>query len=246
MPAPALSISEAAPLLRRAVPADVMGLRVLPRIAVARGTAPVGLGPGLLGAIVVSGLLSDASRTLAGPGDVVGDPLTWTACTAAELAVIGAAFADRTTAWPGAIGAVLACARTFPAERVPGGAVDERLLELLWRLAGQWGVTAGDGMLLPLALEARWLAWLMRSGESEVAAALVTLHEDGSATRKRNGWQLASRSGSRSAELRARTALQLATSRQVVGDSVTLSDQAEAALAISRRRQAARDSPSDD
>lgn len=82
-------------------------------------------------------------------------------------------------AWP-ALAAELADRRS-PALvlHVMADGDDEQLLNLLWRIAQQWGTIAGDQIVMPAALDAGLLTALSGGSPAGVAAALGRLTADG-------------------------------------------------------------------
>jgi hypothetical protein len=236
--------------LGRGAAAEIGHLRVLPVLAVAEGDeAPRHADPGVIALVVLNGLLVSERRTMAGLGDVIVDLESgWTACTPVRLAIVGAGFSAVAGAWPDAAAGLVARARPRRVELAAGGALDERVLELLWRLASHWGIADGDGagMTLPLALEVSGLASLTGRDASEVAEALIVLGERDDALRRSDGsWRLTAaepathggHSRARRDELRARSARQLARARQSVDDFVLVSGRADLEVRRSRNRR---------
>ena len=106
--------------------------------------------PAPLALTVVDGLLGPARacsgrRTCSSPWDA---GTRWTACTPVRLAVIGAGFVEALRPWP-ARRRPLAGARARSAHRHRRRARRDRMLALLWRIAGRWGWPDADGVALP-------------------------------------------------------------------------------------------------
>src|SRR4051794_40743430 len=108
MPSALTSLHEASPALARepgpSLPEAIGHARVLPLVRVDDGERlEVADGLGAVALVVVRGLLLSDQGTMAGPGDVVLRAADgWTACMPAEVAVVGAAFAELAVGWPGA------------------------------------------------------------------------------------------------------------------------------------------------
>jgi sugar phosphate isomerase/epimerase len=60
-----------------------------------------------------------------------------------------------------------------------GRVLDDRVLELLWRIALRWGRPSAAGVALPEAVDARALSLVLGIGEPEAGLALETLRERG-------------------------------------------------------------------
>jgi hypothetical protein len=225
---------------------------VLPVLAVAIGVwvAPERsrLGPGTVALTVLDGLLMAGSdpRALLGPGDVLAPwdtAAVWTACTPVRLAVIGRAYGDALRAWPGATDVL--CARVSTLELGPqpgGGSVEERLLDLLWRIGQRHGQLDRYGVALPPALDLRALGLILGAPEMALALALAALRDRGAVIRRAGpGWSLPAPTrghvetqphGRRDA-LRSHVALQLAVSRAARDECQALCEQ----LALELRRR---------
>jgi hypothetical protein len=132
--------------------------------------------------------------------------------------------------------------RVGPAGAAPA---EQRLTELLWRLAARWGVVEQDGIGLPLALAPAALAGLIGLPESEAARGLQALERARAATRAADGtWLLAIGAERRDVglaaardDLRERLAGELARARATQALSAELR---EAAAVQVRRGQARR------
>jgi hypothetical protein len=146
------------------------------------------LGSGAVRLTVLDGLLTDRATVL-GPGDGL-DPWTgvnWTACTAVRVAVIGDAYADALREWP-------AAARGHgegQGTRIPAaGGLEDRLLELLWRIALRWGEPAAGGVALPRALDLLALHRILGAPETRLALAFAGLRDRGATIRNGLRWLL--------------------------------------------------------
>jgi hypothetical protein len=146
-----------------------------------------GLGSGAVRLAVLDGLLTDGATVL-GPGDGL-EPWsgTWTACTAVRVAVIGDAYAYALRDWP----AAAVKHGEASGARIPTvGGLEERLLELLWRIALRWGEPAARGVALPRALDLVAVHHILRAPEPRLAIAFAGLRERGAAIRTRLSWLL--------------------------------------------------------
>jgi hypothetical protein len=239
-----VSLFDAQPLLSRALgPAAAAELghrRVLDLLRIGAG-GPVPPAEGAIAFVVVDGLLCRDATRMAGPGDVVAAIEDgWAASTSTHVAIVGPRFAALAASWPGAVEALVGAGRPRVIEPTAGGTPPERVLTLLWRLAGLWGAPDGTGMALSLALGADGLARLTGCALGEVQDAVSELAERGAADLSREGaWRLAGAVGApaRGDELRARAARQQAQARQLVSDYAVLSDRLGTELERSRRRR---------
>jgi hypothetical protein len=199
---------------------------VLPVLNVAAGPwtppARTGLGTGSVRLTVLDGLLTDGAKVL-GPGDGL-EPWaggSWTACTKVRVAVIGDAYAEALRDWPAAaVRRGDGCGARIPT----GGALEDRLLELLWRIALRWGEPHARGVALPRALDLLALHQILGVPEKHVALALACLRDRGATIRIGVSWLLlAGREdeGRRDALLAA-VALQLALARAARDDCLAL------------------------
>lgn len=245
MPAPT-SLLHAVPAIGRTLADEVGHLRVLPLLPMPAGRRTE-LGADIVALIVLDGLLCSDTGTMAGPEDVVANPGTaWTACTAVELALAGDEFTAVAGEWPGTSAALFALARQWRVETSSAGALEERIRDLLWRLAGRCGVPDGLGMTLPLALDVAGLAQLTGARSADVSIAVAGLADRGLAMRRPgDGWHLRAEAASEPAhgysrarrdELRARAAEQLAVARQVTANSRAVMEQAKDLRRARRRR----------
>jgi hypothetical protein len=210
---------------------------------------PRQLGGGIVAFVVLEGLLAAGTPIcLVGPGDVLRPwegGVAWTACTPVRLALVGTEFVDALAAWPGASAKVLERALASR-PLADAGAVDERALDLLWRLAGLWGVPRGEGIGLPRTLDAGALAGLLQVSERRAEAAVALLSALGHMHRgDGSGWLMpmapaGPRTGysrQRRDDLRSRQAHQMAVAREVRSEHSELSAQSQAQIAASRRRR---------
>jgi hypothetical protein len=181
------------------------------------------LGAGTVALAVLDGWLTDG-EVLLGPHDTF-DPwwsTRWTVCTHARMAVIGDAFAGALRTWPAAARRPPRPARA----RVPAmdGALEERVLELLWRIALRWGGSAGGGVALPESLDLRALSLILGVGELEAGLALARLEARG-VKRRAGALQLrpvGGAGGPRRDTLRAAATQQLALARAAHEDCLAL------------------------
>jgi hypothetical protein len=211
---------------------------------------------GTIGLTVLSGALlrerNGAGSRLFGPGDLI-EPWSeprgrWTACSPAEVALIGRAFRTATDPWPLAARHMLrraADAREGIAvglKRERAGAPEERLAGLLWRLAARWGRADGDGVMLPLALRPALLALLAALPEPRAADALRALGRAGTVARRADGTWLLHAGGRRLTDeargmrrdaLRERFVRELVSARATAELSAQLIE--DAAAQMSRR-----------
>jgi hypothetical protein len=255
----AASLREADPRLAAALAAGgataLADAPLLPVLTLAAGRweppEPGTLGPWTARLIVLAGWLWHAGGDVFGPGDGL-DPWddgagAWYACTAARLAVIGAAFAAALEAARDVAGAgATPQGHTLRVAESSGEAPQERLLALLWRLAARWGRSGSDGTALPPELDAAALAGLLDVPGEQAELALAALLADGAVHPAGDGgWQLpappqgAGLRGRRD-ELRARLAAQLALARAVTADARALTEE----LRAERRRASAARRPS--
>jgi hypothetical protein len=236
------TLLEADPRLGRIVgvrEAAAIGHRpILPILDVATGpwSPPLrdGLGAGAVRLTVLDGLLTDGARLL-GPGDGFAPWAggSWTACTAVRAAVIGDAYATALREWP--------AAAAWPGEGsgtlIPsGGALEDRLLELLWRIALRWGAPAARGVALPGALDLLALHHILGVPETRLAIAFAGLGERGTTIRNGLSWLLLTerQDQARRDALLAAAATQLARARAARDDCLVLCELVE--LELARRR----------
>jgi hypothetical protein len=229
---------------------------ILPVLAVPAGPWPPrrnAVGAGVLAVVVLDGLLrASPPPRLFGPGDVL-EPwdgnVSWTACTPVRLALIGTRFTDAVRAWPSAAAKLLARANHPPREISGGGNVDERVLDLLWRIASHWGVRRDNGVRLPTAVDAFALSNLLRISERRLAAVVSLLAVRGDLLRgDGSGWVLplappgpiTGATRERRDDLRSRLAHAMSIAREQRLRQVGLTAWSEAQMTLSRHRRAAR------
>ncbi|HEX6023761.1 MAG TPA: hypothetical protein VFZ00_17345 [Solirubrobacter sp.] len=254
----AASLLEIDPTLSHAlgarVAADIGHELIVPVLDVADGPwAPPSrdqLGDGIVAMVVLRGLLAAGDPVrLIGPGDTVepwDDGVSWFACTQARMALIGTQFIEALKRWPRATGRVLDRASDTPPPIPSAGAIDERVLDVLWQAAGRWGIPRRDGVDVPATLDEGVLATLLGVSERRVQAAVAVLSARGAIVRNGGaGWVLpmappgprAGYSRERRDDLRARQAHQMAVSRAMRSVHAALALQSEAQMAIGRRRR---------
>lgn len=172
------------------------------------GRAPAGL---LLldGLIAHDVVLAGATATeLLGSGDFihpeeasadhpfVNAELRWTVLESATIALLDQPFERALAAYPEISIALLARS----AERTASlgllraaahvGRVEDRLLALMWYLAGRHGRIGPSGVVLPLTLRHRILGDLVGASRSTVTLALGALERRGAIARRLDGWLL--------------------------------------------------------
>jgi CRP-like cAMP-binding protein len=191
---------------------------VFPALALEPGmwTPPEDLPMALvIGLIMLAGVMSReiafaARRTteLLGDGDVIVpwddvvgfQPLradtNWRVHSPTRLAVLDSRFARACGRWPGLASALgarqarrnQALARRLALTQIP--AIPDRLLVLLWELAGRWGQPTPGGVLLPLPLTHGTLAAMLGALRPSVTTAVGTLAREGLIERTPTGWVL--------------------------------------------------------
>jgi hypothetical protein len=235
-------LAEGAASLLDAVPGlvRVLGLRdasavghrrILPVLTVPAGAwAPPPrdeLGAGTVALTVLGGWLTDGV-VLVGPRDTFDAwSRPWTVCADARLAVIGDVFSGALRTWPRA------------ALRLPGAAharvpedhrpLEERVLELLWRIALRWGRSTAGGVELPPSVDRRALGLILDVGAVAVGLALVRLEARGVECRA-GGLHLLPAGELRRDTLRAAATRQLALARAAHDDCLALCELLDAGL----------------
>jgi hypothetical protein len=195
------------------------------------------LGNGALAVVVLDGLLGEGiPPVLAGPGDVL-EPWDsqWVAGTPVRLAVIGGRYLEAVSPWPPAAARLLARVGT---QRFGGGtgALQERLLTLVWRIAARWGTALGDAVVLPHTVDTRAVAALLHAPEPQVAAAISDLAVRGLDRPDGGAWLLREPDEpDRRDALRARGAMQLALARESNARAIALTEELHAHLARRHR-----------
>jgi hypothetical protein len=254
----AASLMEVDPSLSHVLgPRAAAGLgreRVLPVIDLPAGPwAPPerdALGAGVVALAVLQGLLTAGTAgCVIGPGDLIRPwdrGVTWTACTPARLALIGARFVDALVPWPGASAKVIDRSEPARPAIAEAGSLDARLLDMLWQVASRWGVPHQEGIGLPHALGAGAVAGLLQVSERRAEAAVALLSARGAMRRgDGSGWLLpmappgprTGHSQQRRDDLRSRHAQQGAIAREMQSEHAELSAQSQDEMAISRRRR---------
>jgi hypothetical protein len=154
-----------------------------PPPADALGEATVALA--VLGGVLLRRSPERAARLL-GPGDLaepwMSPRTSWCACTPVRAAVIGEEFLQAVAPWPQAAAHLLrrtgGDAGGLSVARSGGAAAaEDRLAELLWRLAARWGRPEGDGIVLPLQLTPVTLAVLSDVAEADAVRSLRALEQ---------------------------------------------------------------------
>jgi CRP/FNR family cyclic AMP-dependent transcriptional regulator len=170
-----------------------------------------------LGLLIVDGLIAAellaqdvVSIELLGPGDLVrpwqpfGDEallqadVRWSALSETRVAVLDQRATARFAHFP-EIYTVLIERLTARAQRLAVtqaicqlNRVDQRVLTMLWHLAGRWGRITPHGTLVPLALSHRMLAQLVGARRPTVSTACGDLARRGEVVRQPDGtWLLA-------------------------------------------------------
>jgi CRP-like cAMP-binding protein len=170
-----------------------------------------------LGLLIVDGLIAAellardvVSIELLGPGDLVrpwqpfGDEallqadVRWSALSDTRVAVLDQRITARLGHFP-EIYAVLIERLTARAQRLAVtqaicqlNRVDQRVLTMLWHLAGRWGRITPHGTLVPLALSHRMLGQLVGARRPTVSTACGDLARRGEVVRQPDGtWLLA-------------------------------------------------------
>src|SRR4051812_13102593 len=146
------------------------------------------LGEGTVALVVLAGALlrraPGGRARLFGPGGLVEPWMpgpAWFAGAPVRAAVIGEAFRLAVGPWPQAAAHMLRRAADvdgragLPIGGAGGAGPQDRLGELLWRLALRWGRVEGDGIALPLALSPAALAELTALTADEAATAVRAL-----------------------------------------------------------------------
>lgn len=161
------------------------------------------LGHGTLALVILAGALlrepHGGHAHLLGPGDLL-EPWTepaaaWRACTPVRAAVIGEAFLRAVAAWPQAAAHMLrrvgAGADGVRMHRTGSASAEDRLAELLWRLAARWGTVEDGGIRLQLALAPAELAGLIAASSHEADQGLRALERTGESSQCADGtWLL--------------------------------------------------------
>jgi CRP-like cAMP-binding protein len=189
---------------------------IAPLLALPRGAASFSIesgGPGDLGLLVLDGMLAQhawfgqmASIELLGPGDLLRPwvspaydeemSVEWETLTPVRLAVLDRDFAVRIRSSPELIAALLdrtnerAYAQLHHAALRQARTVEDRVLLVLWHLAGRWGHVGSDGRILLLPqLTGEVLARIVGARRQSVSQALGELTRRGAIRRRPDrGW----------------------------------------------------------
>jgi CRP-like cAMP-binding protein len=199
------------PAERRAE-AEELCLAPLMRVPSGRWAPPEDPGPDSLGILVLDGLLirkitvgeRDAVGIL-GPGDLIrpwppsDDPALkaqWRAVGPARLAMLDRGFTQHLGSYPELGGAIVERLAQRTREIAVNLAiashtrVDERLLLLMWLMAGRFGRIRADGVLLPVKLTHSLLGDLVAARRPTVTTALASLADQGLVIHGPDGWLL--------------------------------------------------------
>ncbi len=169
-----------------------------------------------LGILVLEGLLTrnvdiagTRSREILGSGDVLRpwddddsalDPVptttTWTVLAPSEFAVLDDRWTRLATRWPD-LGAEI-MRRIVRRSRwlavllaiANSRGVEDKVLLLLWHLAGNWGKVTSAGTLVPFGLTHEVIAELVGARRPSVTSALAQMERDGIVERVSAGWLL--------------------------------------------------------
>jgi CRP/FNR family transcriptional regulator, cyclic AMP receptor protein len=168
------------------------------------------------GLLVLDGLVAQdvllaaaAATELLGPGDFLhpreidadhvflNPRLQWTALDQVTVALLDARAERELAAWPEVAAALLARSADRNARlgvlraAAHVGRVEDRLLALMWHLAGRHGRVGSGGVILPLSLRHRVLGDLVGASRSTVTLALGALERrQAIARRPEGGWLL--------------------------------------------------------
>ncbi len=169
-------------------------------------------GPDCLGLLLLDGVVirkitvgDRDAVSLLGPGDLIRpwphseDPALkaqWRAVGALRLAVLDREFTVQLGRFPELGGALIERLAQRTREIAVNLAiashtrVEERLLLLLWLVAGRFGRIRPDGVLVPLRLTHSLLADLVAARRPTVTTALASLTDQGLVRHTRDGWLL--------------------------------------------------------
>jgi CRP/FNR family cyclic AMP-dependent transcriptional regulator len=168
-----------------------------------------------LGILVLEGLLTrdieiaaTISRELLGEGDIIRpwdddsalDPVparaSWTILEPSRLAILDRRFTLLTGRWPQlnaeVVHRVLRRSRWLAVRLAIGSlrGVPDRILLLLWHLAGNWGRVTPEGTLVPLRLTHEVIAELVGARRPSVTSAISALRASGEVQPAEHGWLL--------------------------------------------------------
>lgn len=207
-----IRLLEVEPDLAAGLPPDLLRQAVGEVLLPAVRLAPGPLAPGDLGQLMVlEGFLVrevvlDEERPagqLLGPGDIVdgtGTVAVDLPCAirwAAVTPVLAARLDPRMTALTAVYPALAEGVRSRMSDQTTRALlvaavialprVEQRLVALLWIVAGRWGTMGGDGAIVPVPLTHAILGRLVGSKRSTVTLALGKLAEDGLVRRREDG-----------------------------------------------------------
>jgi CRP-like cAMP-binding protein len=202
------------------VPADEVGVArehlVARETAIEPGPWHGRADPDGLGLLVLDGLLTrdlkiadGHSRELLGTGDVIRPwddeeaaigPIsaraTWTIIEPTRLAVLDARFTKLLGRWPALGGEivhrVLRRSRWLAVRLAIANSrgLSDRIMLLLWHLAGNWGRVTADGTVIPFTLTHELIADLVGARRPSVTSAISELREAGELERVDDCWVL--------------------------------------------------------
>jgi CRP/FNR family cyclic AMP-dependent transcriptional regulator len=201
-----------APQLRERAAGELIArvLRVMP----GPWQVPPPLDEHTLGLLVLSGVLvrrteidGRAAVELVGEGDLLrpwqdreaGAPCwqaDWLALASTRLAWLDGPLAAQLGRYPGLTACLLERALRRSRQLAANMAivhqprVEQRLLLVLWQLAGRWGRVRRDGVLVPVRLTHALLADLVAARRPTVSAALSALSRRGLVRQLEDGWLL--------------------------------------------------------
>jgi CRP-like cAMP-binding protein len=164
----------------------------------------------LSGLVTQDVVVAGATATeLLGPGDhlhpreldtdhpFLNPALHWTVLEPSDVALLDAKFERALESWPEVSTAMLARSAERHARvgvlraTAHVGRVENRLLALMWHLAGRHGRVGSGGVILPLPLRHRVLGDLVGASRSTVTLALGALERRGDVVRRpEGGWLL--------------------------------------------------------
>jgi CRP/FNR family transcriptional regulator, cyclic AMP receptor protein len=178
-----------------------------------------------LGILVLDGLLTrnvevagTVSRELLGEGDIIRpwdddsavSPVparaSWTIIEPSRFAVLDRRFTLLGGRWPKlnteVIHRVLRRSRWLAVRLAIGSlrGTPDRIMLLLWHLAGNWGRVTPEGTLIPFRLTHEAIAELIGARRPSVTSAISELRAAGKVKRTRNGWLLCGEPPSSSAK----------------------------------------------
>ena len=171
--------------------------------------------PDSLGLLVLEGLLTrdleiagSYSRELLGSGDVirpwdddsalspVSAQASWTILEPTQFALLDARFMKVLGRWPKLGGEiihrVLRRSRWLAVRLAIGNlrGVADRIMLLLWQMAGQWGRVTPEGTVIPFELTHELIAELIGARRPTVTTAISELRAAGQLDRQEDGWLL--------------------------------------------------------